>query len=81
LRAPNGLSTLLFERTEMPNSRFQAVKRGRKVSLELTVKDYEKLMDDLEELESIRAFDAAKQSGESAVPLKRAIREIERSRA
>jgi hypothetical protein len=65
----------------MPNPRFRTVKRGRKVSLELTAKDYEKLMEDLEELESIRAFDAAQQSGEHAIPLKQAIREIERSRA
>jgi hypothetical protein len=65
----------------MPNPRFRTVKRGRKVSLELTLKDYEKLMEDLEELESIREFDAAQQSGESPIPLKQALREIERSRA
>ncbi len=65
----------------MANPRFRTVKRGRKVSLELTVKDYEKLLEDLEELESIRAFDAAQLSGESPIPLKQAIREIERSRA
>jgi hypothetical protein len=65
----------------MPNPRYRTVKRGQKVSLELTVKDYEKLMEDLEELESIRAFDAAQRAGESPIPLKQAIREIERTRA
>ena len=45
----------------------------------LDVKDYAKLMDDLDELEAIQAYDAAKQSGETPVPLDQAIREIERS--
>jgi hypothetical protein len=35
---------------------------------------------DLEDLESIRAYDAAKTSGDEAIPLEQALREIERSR-
>jgi hypothetical protein len=35
---------------------------------------------DIEELESIRAFDAAKASGEESVPFSDATQEIERSR-
>ena len=65
----------------MPNSLFRAKKRGRKINIELTAKEYRKLLDDLEELECIRAFDAAQKSGESPIPFERAVHEIERSRA
>jgi len=40
--------------------------KGQKVSIELTVKEYERLLEDLDELEAIRAYDAAKSSGETA---------------
>jgi hypothetical protein len=37
-------------------------------------------MEELEELESIRAYDAAKSSGEEAIPFEQAIKEIEKQR-
>jgi hypothetical protein len=46
----------------------------------LSVKEYERLVEDLDELDSIRAYDAAKQSGETPIPFERAMREIDRSR-
>ena len=55
--------------------------KGARVGVLLDVKDYQKLLEDLEELESIRAFDAAKASGEVAVPLEEALAEIEQERA
>lgn len=64
----------------MPKSKFRTVKKGEKISIELSVKEYEKLLDDLDELDGIRAFDEAKSSGERPVPFDRAISEIERSR-
>ena len=39
-----------------------------------------KILQELEELESIRAFDAAKTSGDEAVPFEQAVEEIEQSR-
>jgi hypothetical protein len=42
--------------------------------------DTEKELDELEELESIRAYDEAKASGEDAIPFEEAVAEIERSR-
>ena len=65
----------------MPSPSFRTKRRGQKVNLELTAKEYRKLLDDLEELECIRAFDAAQKSGESPIPLEKAVQEIERSRA
>jgi hypothetical protein len=41
--------------------------------------DEKKLLADLEELESIRAYDAAKASGDEAIPFQKAMEEIERS--
>jgi hypothetical protein len=63
----------------MAKTKLRATKKGQKISIVLDVKDYEKLLDDLEELDSIRAYDAAKQSGETPVPFGQAIQEIERS--
>ncbi len=51
---------------------------GQRVSVVIDIKEYERLLEDLEELESIRAFDRAKASGEKGVPFESAPSEIER---
>jgi len=38
-------------------------------------------LEDLEEIESIRAYDAAKESGDEAIPFEQALREIENLKA
>jgi len=53
---------------------------GARVGVILPMEEYRKLMEDLEELESIRAYDAAKSSGDEAIPFDRAVREIEQNR-
>ena len=53
---------------------------GKRVGVFLDIDAYQKLLADLEELESIRAFDAAKASHDKPIPFERAIREIERDR-
>ena len=63
----------------MAKRKFHTAKTGEKISITLDVKQYEKLLEDLEELDSIRAYDAAKKSGEIPVPFEQAMREIERS--
>ncbi len=64
----------------MPRAKFLKNKRGEKVSVVLDIQEYEKMMEDLEELNAIRAYDAAKASGETPVPYEQVLREIERSR-
>lgn len=64
----------------MSRAKFRPTKKGQKISLELTVKEYEKLLDDLEELEAIRAYDAARESGETPIPFDQAVGQIHRSR-
>lgn len=53
--------------------------KGKRVGVLLNIQDYEKLLEELEELDSIRAYDAAKASGDEAIPFNEAIDEIERS--
>ena len=61
-------------------TKLRANKKGGKVKIELTVREYEKLLDDLDELDAIRAYDEAKNSGEAPIPLDQALKEIERAR-
>ena len=60
--------------------RFVVDEKGRRISVILNIDDYEKMLEELEELEAIRAYDAAKASGEQAIPFEQALAEIERKR-
>lgn len=62
----------------MPAERFLVDEEGRRISVVLEIADYERILEDLEELESIRAYDAAKESGDEAIPFEQAVREIQR---
>ena len=54
--------------------------KGRKVSVILPMRDYNKMIEELEELADIRAYDEAKANGEESIPFEQAIREIEAKR-
>jgi hypothetical protein len=60
--------------------RYVVDENGKRVSVVLNMADYGKLLAEHEELESIRAYDAAKASGEKAIPLEQAFSEIEKRR-
>lgn len=49
---------------------------GNYIGVVLNIKDYHRLLQELEELESIRAYDAAKASGDEVVSFKQIITEI-----
>ena len=55
-------------------------KDGKRISVIVDTEDYRKMIEALEELEAIRAYDAAKASGEEPIPFEDAVEEIERSR-
>jgi hypothetical protein len=57
--------------------RFIVDENGQRVGVLLDIEDYRQLLEALEELEAIRAYDAAKASGDEAVPLEQALAEIE----
>ena len=58
------------------DERFIIDDKGNRISVILDISNYQKLIADLEELESIRAFDAAKASGDEAIPFEQAGREM-----
>ena len=66
----------------MPKTREKFVinDKGKRVSVILNIEDYQQMLRDLEELESVRAYDAAKASGDEAVPFGQATEEIEKNR-
>ncbi len=61
---------------------------GKRVGVLLEMDEYRRILEEIEELESIRAFDAAKasanesanESKDEAVPFDQAVREIEQNR-
>ena len=48
--------------------------QGKRVAVMLPIKQYDKLLEALEELEDIKAYDAAKAKNEATVPLREAIK-------
>jgi len=53
---------------------------GNRTAIILDIAEYEKLMEEIEELEALRAYDAAIASADEAIPFEQAVNEIERSR-
>ena len=60
--------------------RYVTDENGNRVAVLLDMEDYRKLLEDLDILESIRAYDAAKASGDRLIPFEDAIAEIEHER-
>ena len=54
--------------------------KGKAVSVLLDICSYRKMLEELEELEAIHAFDAAKSSSGEVIPFDQAMREIKKSR-
>ena len=53
---------------------------GKKVAVILPLTEYEKLLDDVDELESIKAYDKAKTRKQEFVPAEEVFKSIERKR-
>ena len=60
--------------------RFLVDESGQRIGVLLDIEDYQRLLEELEELEAIRAYDAAKASGDEVLPLEQALAEIEKDR-
>jgi hypothetical protein len=71
-------------RTQMaipkPKPRFIVDDHGEKTAVILDIAVYQRLLDEAEELEAIRAYDAARAAGDEAIPFEQAVAEIERDR-
>src|SRR6266478_3135215 len=61
-------------------TQFLTNEKGEKIAVVIGIEEYEKLLEELEALEDIRAFDEAEASGEPPGPFDKAIAEIKRSR-
>jgi PHD/YefM family antitoxin component YafN of YafNO toxin-antitoxin module len=53
---------------------------GKKVAVILSIKDYEKIMDDLDELDCIKAYDQSKSRKQEFVPASDVFKAIEQKR-
>ena len=60
--------------------RYIVDENDNRIGVLLSMEDYQLLLEELEELESIRAYDEAMASSEKPVPLEQALAEIERDR-
>jgi hypothetical protein len=52
--------------------------QGNKTAAVIAMSDFEKMLADLEELDEIRAYDAAKSSEDEEIPFEDAVADIER---
>jgi hypothetical protein len=57
--------------------RFLVDEAGNRVAVVVSLEDYRQLLADVEELDAIRAYDAAKASGETPIPFAQAVGELE----
>ncbi|WP_297056669.1 hypothetical protein [Thermosulfurimonas sp.] len=64
----------------MPDVNFVIDEKGNKKAVILPIEVYQEILEKLEELEEIRAYDEAKASGDEVIPFEVAIKEIEDSR-
>ncbi|MFZ3217565.1 MAG: hypothetical protein WA192_16010 [Candidatus Acidiferrales bacterium] len=64
----------------MKKRRFLRNANGKKLGATLSVAEFTGPTDDADELEAIRAYDAAKTSDETPVPYEQVLRKVEHSR-
>ena len=55
-------------------------REGKRVGVVLDLEQFQQIIEELEELEDIRAYDAAMASGDEVIPINQAIAEIEQKR-
>ena len=53
-------------------------REGNRVKVVLDMDQFQQILEELEELDDIRAYDAAKASGDEAIPFEQAMAEVRR---
>ncbi len=56
-------------------TQFLTNEKGERIAVVISVEDYEKLIEAVEDAEDVRAYDEAKASGEAPIPLEKALAE------
>jgi PHD/YefM family antitoxin component YafN of YafNO toxin-antitoxin module len=64
----------------IPKHQFIVDDSGEKRAVIVDLAEYQRLIEEAEELEGIRAYDAAKAAADEAIPFEQAVTEIERNR-
>jgi hypothetical protein len=65
----------------MPKAKqFVTDENGVRVAVMLDIKEYEELLEDLEDLQAVREYEEEKASGQKPIPLAQALDEIRRNR-
>jgi hypothetical protein len=64
----------------MSTTQYLTNTKGKKLSVVLPLKDYKRMVEDLEELEDLRLYDAAKASKEKSLPATEVFAKIEAKR-
>lgn len=64
----------------MKEPEFLTNAKGERIKVVIDVAEYEKLIEDAEDREDVRAYDKAKASGDEAIPLEQALAENRRNR-
>lgn len=60
--------------------RYVVDENGNRIGVILDIVDYQQLLEEVEELECIRAYDAAKASNDEVISFAQAVAEIEQTR-
>jgi len=61
-------------------TQFITNEKGERIAVIISIEDYEEIIEAIEDLADIRAFDEAKASGEVPIPFEQAMAENRRSR-
>ena len=61
-------------------TQFLTNEKGEKIAVVIGIEEYERLLEELEDLEDVRSYDEAKASGEASIPLEQALAENRRNR-
>jgi hypothetical protein len=64
----------------MKEPQFLTNAKGERIAVVISLEEYEKLVEEAEDREDVRAYDEAKASGEAAIPLEQALAENRRNR-
>ena len=64
----------------IPPKQFLTDEKGEKIAVVISIKEYEELLEEMEDAEAIREYQEAKASGEVGVPWDEALARIERER-
>ena len=63
-----------------PRERYVVDENGSRVAVLVDIEQYQQMLEALEELDAIRAFDEAKATADEIIPFEQAVREIESGR-